>query len=60
MKVILSWSGQRGQAVARLLSEWIGQIVPAIETMVSAKEVMRTNEWSEENSDEWWDDYVFV
>jgi hypothetical protein len=52
MKVFLSWSGRRSQAVAELLNEWLRCVLQAVRPWVSTKDLDRGSLWFGEINDQ--------
>jgi hypothetical protein len=46
MKVFLSWSGERSQAIAEALREWLPKVIQAVTPWMSAIDVERGARWS--------------
>jgi hypothetical protein len=46
MKVFISWSGARSQAVAEALHEWLPNVIQAIEPWMSASDIEKGARWS--------------
>lgn len=49
MKIFLSWSGQRSNRVARILGDWICQVIQAVEPWFSS-DIEKGARWNEEIS----------
>lgn len=52
MRVFLSWSGQRSQAVAELLDRWLKCVIQAIHPWMSSKDIDRGSLWFSEITDQ--------
>lgn len=48
MKIFISWSGEKGYAVAVFLAEWIPSVIQAVETYVSPEDVRQGTGWADE------------
>lgn len=48
MKVFISWSGQRSQAVAELLHEWLKCVIQATKPWISSRDIDRGTLWFSE------------
>lgn len=49
MKVFLSWSGERSKVVAKSLSEWLEQVLQAVEPWIST-DIEKGKRWDGEIS----------
>ncbi len=50
MKVFLGWSGDRSKKTAEALSDWLGQVIQAVEPLISS-DISKGARWEEEISD---------
>lgn len=46
MKVFISWSGERSQAIANALREWLPNVIQALEPWMSATDIEKGARWS--------------
>ena len=51
MKVFISWSGQRSQAVAELISDWLKCVIQASQPWISTRDIDRGAIWFSEIND---------
>lgn len=46
MKIFISWSGKRSQALANAIRDWLPNVIQAIEPWVSADDIDKGSRWS--------------
>ncbi len=52
MKVFLSWSGEKSQAVATALRDWMPQVINSVEPFMSATDIAAGARWEAEIADQ--------
>ena len=51
MEIFISWSGERGQALATILGKWLPKVIQSLKTWISASDIDKGARWLKEVSE---------